>query len=752
MICEIISSKSVHPRGFPPARPVYGRSAGAEWIVSGRSILASGAFGIALTLCLAVAAPGAEANQDNAASTQLEEITVTAQKRSENLQNVPISVVAIPADQAANAGIKSTSDLEALTPGLVSFDTGGYAQPHLRGIGTVANGPGVENPVALYVDGVYYGAMSASTLALNNIEQIEVDRGPQGTLFGRNATGGLIQITTRDPKQAFEGTSGVGYGDYQTANANLYVTGGLTDNLAADFAGYYQNQGQGYGRNIFNGDYVNRRQDATVRSKWIYTPSSDTEIKLVFDYSQSKFAPAWPPAPGTTPLGGPPYTGSPWDQDGYINPRGSSKQGGASVRIQQQLSWAELVSLTAYRRSYLDVSFDGGLVTNYAYVANDEPIEPHRQVTEELQLISKPDNPIKWVAGLYLYDALGQYDPISLTGGLIAPYSYIDNYSTQKSTSEAIYGQVTKEVLPATNLTLGLRYTIEKRTVNVEQVLGLPDGMLAAPPTTDYGDETYKKPTWRFSLDHKFSGDELAYISYNRGFKSGGFNDDVVPTTAYKPETLDAYEIGSKTDLFEHRMRLDAAAFFYQYKNIQAVQYPAGFELIYNGAAAQLYGLDLDLTLAVTQQLTIRAGLEAMHSEYTSFPNAIYTTPAVGGGTNFGTFNATGDRVAVTPNFTGDVTAEYTEPTSFGKLDFSVTYSYDAGWYAEPDNHLYQPSYHLVNAAIAWHSKDDLTSVRLWGKNLSNSVYAVALFSQTNGDVIEYAPPRTFGVNVDRRF
>jgi iron complex outermembrane receptor protein len=719
----------------------------ASW--QGRRALC--AFG-ALAICLPALADQPAATSA-VGGVQLEEVIVTAQKRDENLQNVPISVVAVSSEQLAESHIQNTADLQSVIPGYTYFDTGGYAQPHLRGVGTVANGPGVENPIALYVDGVYYGAMSASTFALNNIEQIEVDRGPQGTLFGRNATGGLIQITTRDPSQQFEGEAGIGYGDYQTATGTLYVTGPIIkDVIVADFAAFLQNQEQGFGRNLYTGNEVNFSQNLAFRSKWLFTPSTDTQVKVVFDYSHDKFTPAWLPAPGTTPLGGVPYTGPTQGLDGYEDPWGLREEGGVSVRLQQELGWAQFVSLTAYRRSSLDVSFDGSLVPSYAYLANLLIHEPHTQVTEELQLLSPADSSIKWVAGAYLYYSQGQYDPINVAGGLIAPLSYINNYSVQWARSPAIYGQATKELMTGTTLTLGLRYTQEERSIEASQVLGLLGGGLAAPTAYDSEHETFRKPTWRVSLDHKFGSDLLGYVSYNRGFKSGGYNDDTVPTSTYAPETLDAYEIGTKADLFSHRLRVDIAGFYYDYKNVQAVRYPAGFELIFNGAAAEIYGVDLDVTYAATEGLVIKAGLEALHSDYTSFPSAPLSSPAPGGGTNFTSFDAAGDQVALAPKWTGNLSANYTIPVPTGTVVLSGDYSYNNGWFAEPDNRLRQPGYSLANASATWKSPDDKLSVRFWAKNLTDKQYLVYLVSQGQGDLGEYAPPRTYGVMINRRF
>src|SRR6266849_8916076 len=174
-----------------------------------------------MPLAVLMAPAGALAAQDPApAVEEVQEIIVTAQRRKERLQDVPIVVNAFAGDQLEAAGVKSTLDLAAVTPGLEFGTQAAYGQPFLRGVGTVANGPGVESPVALYVDGIYYGAMIGSVLTLNDIAQVEVLKGPQGTLFGRNATGGLIQITTLEPSQEAAGNFSVGYGNYRTSVAN----------------------------------------------------------------------------------------------------------------------------------------------------------------------------------------------------------------------------------------------------------------------------------------------------------------------------------------------------------------------------------------------------------------------------------------------------------------------------------------------------------------------------------------------------
>ena len=708
---------------------------------------------------------GALAAPDPApAVDEVQEIIVTAQRRKERLQDVPIVVNAFGGDQLEAAGIKSTLDLAAVTPGLEFGTQAAYGQPFLRGVGTVANGPGVESPVALYVDGIYYGAMIGSVLTLNDIEQVEVLKGPQGTLFGRNATGGLIQITTKDPTQKFDGYVEAGYGSYNTAAGDLYVTGGVAQSVAADLSVHYQDQGTGFGRNAFTNTEVNKTKDLSVRSKWVFSPGDATSIKVIFDYSHQNFAQAYVPAPGTRPPGDVPYTGDPQGLNGIFDPLGRLNQGGASIQVREDLGYAEFVSLTGYRRSVVYEAFDGGLTRDPNSVLNLEINETHTQVTQEFQLNSAAaQSRLKWSTGVFLYHAYGRSEPLVITTlGLFGPppfgLNHIYVYSDQKTDSAAAYAQATTEIAPATNLTAGLRYTYERRKFGISEALNDFTNASVPGPPDDSGKVSFNKVTYRLSLDHRFSSGVMGYASYNRGFKSGGFNDYLIaPTLAYSPETLDAFEIGAKTDLFERRAQLNFSLFDYEYKNIQAVEYPQGVQIIRNAAKARLYGVDVDAKTYLSEGLSLTLGFEYLHDRFTDFPDATIAIPLPGGGTAFTRGDVRGNRLGLAPDFTANLGVDYKLapaliPAALGSVTANVTYAFNDGWYAEPENRLRQPSYNLVNSSVSWSSANELNKVTVWGNNLSNSQYTVALASQDTGDFAIYAPPRTYGIKYQRKF
>lgn len=700
-------------------------------------------------------APASEATDGTGG--RLEEIVVTAQRRSENLQSVPVTVNAVSGEQLSAAGVSSLQTLQVAVPGLYVQNNDGYAAPILRGVGTTAIGPGVETPIAVYVDGVYYGAATSSLFSLNNIAQIEVLKGPQGTLFGRNATGGLIQINTRTPQQQFSGDATVSYGNYGTTAESLYMTGGVTTNLAADLAVQYTHQEQGYGRDLTTGEDVYRTPgEFDVRSKWLLTPVDGTRITLSMDYENSRNSQlAFRLISGTTPapLTGPAYGGSPWDIQG-TQPFDVTSGGGASLRFEQDLGFARLESVTAYRKTDLNkgLDLDSTAVNFESAVVN----ERDSQVSEEIHLLSPDDSRVKWQMGVYYYDADGKYVPVEEFLSSVPaenpfyPLGQAFINSDEKTRSVAGFAQATTEILPMTNLTAGVRYTNEDRHFTGAETASLVDGtFLGTLASTDSG-KSFSKATYRAALDRKLTDDVMAFVSFNSGFKSGGFSPSVLGGKPFLPETLDAYEVGIKSDLLSHRLRLNVSLFDYNYKDIQVQQLQAGTIAVINGAGARVYGADLDTEFRATDRITLTSGLEYLHARYTSFPDAPTGVP--GGGVGLVSASATGHHLPVAPAVNLNVGASYTAPLPTGSLRLTALYAYNSGYYAEPDNIIHQSAFNQVNASLRWDAPGGL-SVSVWGKNLTNAAFFTAGFTYQNGnESAGYAPPRTYGVTLGYEF
>lgn len=685
----------------------------------------------------------------------IEEIVVTAQRRSENLQDVPVAVTAVSGEALAAKGVQSTADLASVTPGLNFTLAGGVAVPRIRGVGTGSPIGGNENPIATYVDGVYIANSSSALISLNNIAQVAVLKGPQGTLFGRNATGGLIQITTRDPHQDFGGEASLTYGNKDRIGADLYLTGGLAKGLAADVAVHYLDQGEGYGVNLFNGRDVNMSRDFAIRSKLKAELADTTSATLALDYAATRTVnPALRPISGSTPVTGAPFAGGDFDVNSNVQPLYASNQGGVSLTIDHDLETAKVVSITAYRQSKFKSRFDSDKLP--LALAQTALWEPDKQFSQELQLLSKPGAMFDWMVGGYYFYARSELDPIRVT----LPTGVSITQSIQTARSGAVFGQATVHLGPSTNLTGGLRFTTEKRKFRGAPSFQSNAGTVV-PGAAVAGELSADKLTWRLALDHHFSDDTLGYVSYNRGFKSGGFNPSraVNPLLPFAPEVLDAYEVGLKTDFLDKTVRLNAATFYYDYKNIQNAAFNNGVTTITNAASAKIYGLDLDATLAPTRNLGLNFGLSLIHDRFGAYPGATISTPLVPNGTTIlggnalTVGNAKGNRIANTPDWTANAGVDYRVPLAKGGLRFNLNYFHSDGWFAEADNRLRQSPYNLVNASATWFPDDAETySLKLWVNNLTREAYAVQMVSAAPSDAVTMAAGRAFGLTAGAKF
>lgn len=690
-----------------------------------------------------------------APSNQIEEIIVTAQKRSENLQDVPIAVTAVTATTLEKMGVTDLAGLSAVVPGLNVTDTYGRLTMSLRGIGSTSVGPGVENPIALYIDGVYYASTTGSLLSLNNVDQIEVLKGPQGTLFGRNATGGLVQVTSKDPTQTTTGSFDLTYANYQTEIASGYLAGGLADNVAADIAIYAKHQGEGWGRDLFNGQNVyDVDYDIAVRSKVVFTPSDLTKLTLIADYNDIKDT--------MIPSSIRPGSISPFELGvlqpdlGYnvnnnYNPDHLIKSDGVSLRWDQGISDVKLSSITAYRHANSQVGGDlDGLPIDEA----DFLFEQYdQQFTQELQLSSKNAQKLQWTAGLFYYDGKAGYSPFYIPLGY-AGINVIYPSANEKITSEAAYSQFTYAVADDTNITLGGRFTDEKHTLfdTSEGIIPIdaPVSSVIASGIPN-ASETNKEFTDRASIDHRFSNEVLAYASYNRGFKAGGYSVSSPTAPPYSPEILDAFEVGTKTDLFDRRVRFNTAIFYDKYDNIQVQRYNAISIETVNGARARSYGIDTDLTAALAPGLLFTGGVTVADATFTSFPNCVLAAP-LGGVALFGG-NCTGYMLPIAAKTTGNVMLDYVVPLANGSIDLNGNVYYNSGYFTDIANVIHQKDYAKLGVFGKWTDATDRYSIRLYGANLTNRRVIVYGDSQGVGtQLVVYGEPRTFGITVGYKF
>ena len=727
-------------------------------MISFKTALCSSAVAAILSCPQVASAQVAATTPPDAASSKddgLTEIVVTAQKRAENQQRIPIAITAASGEEIKNRGVNSLIELNAVVPGLNVRTASGAAQTFIRGVGTTSNV--VENPVALYIDGVYLPQQREGLRELVDVEQVAVLKGPQGTLFGRNATGGVVQITTRAPSHDFSGEARAELDTYETVRTRLYVTGGLSDTLAASFAVGYAHQGRGYGKSIATGSDTNQlRHEVTLRGKLRLSADSRTEITLIGDYlNRNQLANSFQPYPGTSLS----FTGTGPLKSEYDSYQGENSfiaydGGGASLTIDHDLDFARIVSISAYRQGNTQFLFDDAAVPG-RYFTVRTPNSPNRMYSQELQLISAKNDRFNWVAGVYLFDYRNSANPIfrDFRGPLApAPTSTSQSVTvgTELTRSIAPFGQFTLEVLPRTHLTVGARYTYEKREAQVTQVATHNDGMTVAVARND--SLTVRKPTFRIALDHQFTDDVLGYVSFNNGIKSGGFNI-INPSPGYLPEKLTAYEAGIKSELFGHHLRMNAAVFYYDYKNLQVIQFVGTAQTVVNGAAARLYGLDVDFVAEPVAGLRLSGGFEIEHTEFTDYRNAVFSKPGLNGGATIFRQDATGNRLPLAQNFSATLAIDYHHALSRGALDFNVTANYNGDYFFEADNFLRQGAYTNLNSSVRWTLPGDKLSITIFARNLLDERVITQATTQRLGYPTAYSnTPQSFGAAIDVKF
>jgi iron complex outermembrane receptor protein len=566
--------------------------------------------------------------------------------------------------------------LAQVIPGLqLNRQTNGTT-PFLRGVGNPSTQAGTEPAVAMYVDDVYYGSSAVALSNYNSIERIEVLKGPQGTLFGRNATGGVIQVFTKNPTPEPKFDASLGYANYNTISGSLYATGKISEKLTANIAGYSEKQTDGWGKNLTTGADAYTQHNYGGRAKLLWDVGENTSVLFNADYDDyfNQQAVFFRPAPGTRSSAGATSVPPPGDYDSLenLNPTAAVKQYGGSIKAKHAFAGADFVSISAYRHSEATQQFaqDG----SSTFRLNPLLIYNNKTWTQEFQVLSPADARIAWVAGVFYLKDTTVVDPFQfngiLAGGGLASKGA---FSTQDTKSYSGFLQATAPIGATSHLTAGLRYTSDERSLDAGRINRSATGVLSAPVfTPNTGDsKKWSNVTGRFAIDHQFTDNLMGYVAYNRGFKSGLYNTILAPSFAppsaanpiptpacvapscvidppVEPEKISAITLGMKSEFRDHRVRLNVEAFHYKYKNLQLQQVltiPGGGTAtrLTNAAAATMKGIDIDITAKPLHNLTVTAALEFMEGKYDDFPNGQYFiygvnaagAPAAGGNCAF---------------------------------------------------------------------------------------------------------------------
>jgi len=738
-----------------------------------------------LASAMAQDAPPAPAQDTTAQSADvvgIQDIVVTAQRREESLQKVPIAITTINPEEIATAGVFNSLDLPRIAPGVTTSPTtaNSFFIPYIRGVGSNSPATGNDSSIAVYIDGVYQSDKSANILEFNSIERMEVLKGPQGTLFGRNATGGAINIITRQPQFTFSGSAEASYARFDQWVAKGYVTGPLTDTLA--FNASYQHTGGGdFAINTgtrYPGKFGGTDGDS-VDGKLLFRPSDKLEVTIgamYMDRTSTNLNSNLNPVRGTMPVGS--FFGGTFDPnvDRY---QGSPNLFGvqafrATGKIRYSLPGIDLVSISGYVHTKVisQLDYDGTSADFYYF----DEIQGVNDFSQELQALSTGDGPLQWVLGAYYYNGTARIRPLDIIQGAAYDADYAQVAATPGGTTthvrttgktEAIagYGQATYAVTPTTKLTVGLRYTTEKRSYafNVEGVGQIAPGFFSpslVPLVSDSGlEKRFSRLTWRAALDQQLAPDVMGYASYNRGFKSGTFNmNDFTPgQIPVNPEKLDAFEVGVKSRFADRTVQLNAAAFYYDYSNIQldiivAGGGAGGTTQLQNAASETIYGLDLDMIVQPVTDLQLRASGTLMHAKYDSFPNAVafLPDPVTGNGVQT-VVDASGDRGLFAPKWSFTVGADYTAHIGDSKLILSGSYfrtgSFKAG--IGPLDKVDQ--YDSLGASATFQPARLPVYFRVFGANLTDRKVigtSLSALKQSRQEIV----PLTYGAAIGVRF
>jgi iron complex outermembrane receptor protein len=717
------------------------------------------------TLVLATAAGALLAYPALAASDAPEEIIVTAQKRSERLLDVPMSLSAVSGKTLTDIGIVSTVNLQQTTPGLVTVNTGFGFVPVIRGIHSSGTSPGDASNVAIYLDDISVGAPISGFFDLSDIERIEVLKGPQGTLFGRNATGGAIRIVSRSPSFTPGGTVSADYGfRYNEVRANAYITGPINDVLAASLSGTLR-KGSGYikgiGPNL--GQKYGKPDNYLVRGKLLFKPNENFKAELALDnWSQqndsvfiSMIKGGANPFPGTTAIPSPPGTYA-----GSTQPKADLKGWGTSLHMDWNASDAFTVrSITGFRRVQVRSQSDTdrtSLPTSWNGLNQYE-----NAFSQEINVSSASNQPLTWIVGGYYFNGKagnpyfrqGTGDAIGLTGsGTIA-----SNFESRVRTKAyAGFGEATYNITDQLHVTAGGRYSSEKKIFHWQNLVNL-----AAAPTD--AQRTWNSGTYRGVIRYDFAQDANVYASVSNGFKSGVFNAYSPLNTPVNPEKVTAFEIGAKARI--DRWTFTAAAYAYNYKDIQLNAYVTinGTLLItlQNAATARMRGFEFTADGDLGNGFSINAGIGVEPTrKYSKFPGAQVVTaiPGIAAGVQpnkqvIANYDASGSKVVRVPEITGNLRLTYDTDIYGGHLKANVNGSYVSSVYWQAGNNSKENGHAIVNSRIGWTDTARNVTYSIYGNNLTDKIYFLDYVANTRGDDSVKTPPgREIGIGVSLDF
>ena len=722
----------------------------------------------------------------------LEEVVVTAQKRAESSQDIPIAISAMGEQQLEDTGFDGISDLTMYTPSMQFGNFGPIAFVSMRGIGSENTTAGGDPGVAMHIDGIYMGRPVATMFTAFDMERVEILRGPQGTLYGRNATGGSINLITKKPTDELGGEVDFTYGDYDWMRirgaANVPITDSINARIVAfkeERDGYTENSVSGgteandadnYGyRGHLNFEFSDRAR-LLLSASYVKTDGVGAKSELREDFPGSTTGEHLAGPPGWACCGGP-QSGVPADWDFIVDgeplvndleplKEGKEQKESSDDEFTLYAATFELdfetftfKSITGYNETSFDSIQDGD--QSPKALAGTRFSEDAEQFSQEFQLLSNSDGPLQWIAGLYYFDQeasrrssffLGRYDSFATEFGV--PYGF-DVGGDVDSESVAVFSQLTYQLTDSVNLTGGIRYTEDEKE-------GTNFGYTFFPPAYE-GDlgESWDEVTYRLAVDWQVWNDALLYASYSTGYKSGGVNQVTNPNVdnpIYDPEFVDALEFGLKSTLLDGSMQLNASVYRNEYDDLQFQVFGAAGPEAFNAEGATVQGLEVELLAALSDALTLNASLGVTDSE---FDDQVVSGVQLGG-----------NQVQRTPDLTYSIGGSYEWLLQdAGAIRLRIDYSYTDeiyytafnrdGGFADPGGSDLADDYENLNARLFWYSPSGDWTVELSATNLTDeeqegNVFRGIGFLDVEGgggpEQVSYNPPRQVALRVGYMF
>ncbi len=686
----------------------------------------------------------------------LETVTVTAQKRAQSLQDVPISMTVIGEEALEKSRIRSMFDLNQSVPNFEAAPLPGTPQITVRGVGGGGRNIGWDTRVGVYLDGIYLGQAQAINQPLFDIEQVEVLRGPQGHLFGRNTVAGAVNITSRAPTKDFEGSLRAVAGNYGAVEGYATFSGAIADKVLGKFS-IASEERDGYSTNLFNGEKLDDLKRVTTRAQLVFDATNKLKVSLFGDYSDTKQKiilgePVTSFSDRPLPAGPLPHRQVNFNTTPYID----AQLSGFSMNVNYALdNGGTFTSITGYRDTHQDRANDTDY--NPQDIFRIQYVDDFKQTSQEFRVVSANKGSARYVAGVYyskedadtLRKAFSgtQASLIGLPGGLVGT-----NAGTLNTKTTAIFGALDYDLTPALTLNLGARHTSEKKdflyNLNGAAAIGI------ATLVNFRDNRSENKFTGTAGATYALGKDANLYAKYSTGFKGGGWNADFVRATQvadglqFNTETVKSYEVGLKGKLLGGRMQYDVSAFtseFSDYQTFFFVPLPNGTAILQlkNAAKVKSEGLEASTKVRITQNFTLGANVGVLSTKYKSFPNA--------GGLGV---SYTGQDVPDTPGLTAAVNVDYSIPVPGlgGRFDLFADFSHrDSAFQGAglPES----SSRDLLNMRLAYSPDNSKWSVSIWGRNLTDKDFVIASGRDFLGNnFVTRGVPRMYGMEAKYNF